>query len=166
MRMGLAISVWAMASACGLGGEPAPVRHADTATRRSTALGVVVGHAGSAGTHAWHGIPFAARRSASCAGARPSGERRGGARARRCLRLALYAVAAPDRRRASRGRQPGSEDCLYVNVYAPPFAPDAVPQGEARLPVMLWIHGGGNTHRRRAASTTAAIWQPSTAWSS
>ena len=27
----------------------------------------------------------------------------------------------------------------------PAFAHDAVPQGEARLPVLVWIHGGGNT---------------------
>ncbi|RAH55631.1 carboxylesterase [Aspergillus piperis CBS 112811] len=30
---------------------------------------------------------------------------------------------------------PGDEDCLYLNVYAPPNATD--------LPVLLWIHGGG-----------------------
>lgn len=33
---------------------------------------------------------------------------------------------------------PQSEDCLYLNVYAPA---DAGPQ--ARKPVMVWIHGGG-----------------------
>ncbi|KAL2134419.1 hypothetical protein VTI74DRAFT_258 [Chaetomium olivicolor] len=30
---------------------------------------------------------------------------------------------------------PGNEDCLFLNVYAPPNA--------AKLPVLLWIHGGG-----------------------
>jgi carboxylesterase type B len=30
---------------------------------------------------------------------------------------------------------PGNEDCLYLNVYAPPNA--------AKLPVLVWIHGGG-----------------------
>lgn len=31
-----------------------------------------------------------------------------------------------------------SEDCLYLNVYAP-----ATADGKAKLPVMFWIHGGG-----------------------
>jgi para-nitrobenzyl esterase len=39
----------------------------------------------------------------------------------------------------------GSEDCLYLNVYAPRFEPEAVSGGEKRLPVMFWIHGGGNS---------------------
>lgn len=30
---------------------------------------------------------------------------------------------------------PGDEDCLFLNVYAPPNAQD--------LPVLVWIHGGG-----------------------
>jgi para-nitrobenzyl esterase len=36
------------------------------------------------------------------------------------------------------GAPRGSEDCLYLNVFAPAA-------GGERLPVMLWIHGGGNT---------------------
>ena len=31
----------------------------------------------------------------------------------------------------------GSEDCLYLDIYAPG-------QAAADLPVMLWIHGGSN----------------------
>ena len=32
----------------------------------------------------------------------------------------------------------GQEDCLYLNLYAP-VQPDEV----QKLPVMVWIHGGG-----------------------
>jgi para-nitrobenzyl esterase len=38
------------------------------------------------------------------------------------------------------GRPVGSEDCLYLNIWAPP---EAV-QAEAGLPVMVWVHGGSN----------------------
>jgi len=41
------------------------------------------------------------------------------------------------------GSRQGSEDCLYLNVYAPVL--DAATAPTSRLPVMLWIHGGGNT---------------------
>jgi len=30
---------------------------------------------------------------------------------------------------------PGDEDCLFLNIYAPPAAQN--------LPVLVWIHGGG-----------------------
>ncbi len=35
----------------------------------------------------------------------------------------------------------GSEDCLYLNIFAPS---DALKENK-KLPVMFWIHGGGNT---------------------
>ena len=38
---------------------------------------------------------------------------------------------------STRGELSGSEDCLYLNVYAPAARP------RKPLPVMLWIHGGG-----------------------
>jgi para-nitrobenzyl esterase len=42
----------------------------------------------------------------------------------------------------------GSEDCLYLNVFAPGGSSSA-----DRLPVMFWIHGGGNVGGHNAAST-------------
>src|SRR5262249_4077891 len=48
-------------------------------------------------------------------------------------------------RDARPGTPVGSEDCLTLNVWTPRFAAADVPRGGARLPVMVWIHGGGNT---------------------
>jgi para-nitrobenzyl esterase len=38
------------------------------------------------------------------------------------------------------GHEPTSEDCLYLNIWAPPATQSAQP-----APVIVWIHGGGMT---------------------
>src|SRR3990167_9130657 len=50
-----------------------------------------------------------------------------------------FAPMAPQLARTARADAPmlGGEDCLAVNVWAPPAEPGA------RLPVMVWVHGGG-----------------------
>ena len=42
------------------------------------------------------------------------------------------------------GKPIGSEDCLYLNIFAPKIPKAGLPIGEERLPVMVYIHGGGN----------------------
>ncbi len=50
------------------------------------------------------------------------------------------AFASPCPQGASINGAPSTtEDCLYLNVWSPEPAP------QKRLPVMVWIHGGGNT---------------------
>jgi para-nitrobenzyl esterase len=140
MRHPLAFALLALGMACGLDSEPPPVPTADAATQRRTALGELVGHAGSADTHAWHGIPFAqpplgALRWRAPVPAEPWAG----------VREALAEPSGCAQPPPPLGESRSGEDCLYLNVFAPAFAPDAVPQGEARLPVMVWIHGGGNS---------------------
>ena len=62
-----------------------------------------------------------------------------------------------------------SEDCLFLNVYAPASA-----KKKSKLPVMFWIHGGGYSggaqfraapQRRLSANSRAWCWSRSiTAW--
>jgi len=121
---------------------------ADVVSERLTRLGSVVGFAAAHDTHAWLGIPYARP---------PVGELRWRAPARvEPWTDTLDALEWPERcvqrahplggvENAPLGAVVGSEDCLYLNVWAPRFEPKTVPTRRARLPVLVWIHGGGNT---------------------
>lgn len=144
-RLRLLYPIAALLVACGHAAPPAPT--ADASSTRTTPSGPIVGAAGDAGEHVWRGIPFAQP---------PTGDRRWRAAAPMPpwtdTREALT-VGSPCPQYASplggvpgkEGSVVGSEDCLYLNVYAPRFAAKDVPAGAQRLPVMLWIHGGGNS---------------------
>ena len=43
------------------------------------------------------------------------------------------------------GKWSGNEDCLYLNVWTPQLTEDQLENNQEKLPVMMWIHGGGNT---------------------
>jgi para-nitrobenzyl esterase len=119
----------------------------DATSHRSCAAGELVGSVGAYGSHVWLGIPFATP---------PVGERRW--RAPQAMppwegvRQALeFGSPCPQLASPFGGvvdQEPGSfagdEDCLYLNVYAPRLDESAVPVDGDRLPVMVWIHGGGN----------------------
>jgi len=134
-----ALGAFLVASAC-TRGAPAPV--ADPATQRRLVEREVTGAVGRFGNHVWRGIPFAQP---------PVGELRW--RAPRPLEG--WAGSTEALHDAPQCAQPGfasdgsgaasSEDCLYLNVFAPPFEAGAVPRSKQRLPVMVWIHGGGNS---------------------
>ena len=125
--------------------------------------GRVVGTRGLYGGFAWLGLPYARP---------PVGERRFRASAppeswsgvRPALRLApacpQYGSAISGGPPVPVGERVGEEDCLYLNVYAPAVStstdepPASPPESDrapasghagAGLPVMFWIHGGGNT---------------------
>ena len=124
-------------------GEPVK-RTPDASTRRDTTTGPVVGTMDADDTHAWLGIPFAAP---------PLGDLRW--RAPRpvtpwtdaleatsfrdpCIQLSGPLDGLPD----DSGAVVGSEDCLYLNIWAPRSHSSGGPE---KLPVMVWIHGGGNS---------------------
>lgn len=98
--------------------------------------GLVAGAAAPDGLREFRGIPFAAPpvgdlRWRPPAPVRPwRGVRDATRFAARCMQLPIYGDMV--------FRSPGvSEDCLYLNVWAPP-----APAG-ARLPVLLYFYGGG-----------------------
>ncbi|MHB1844615.1 MAG: carboxylesterase/lipase family protein [Deltaproteobacteria bacterium] len=117
-------------------------------TTRLLREGRVVGGAGRAGSHAWLGIPFAAppvgplRWRAPRPAASWSGTREALTFGSSCPQYATPIGGDPD---APIGSLVGDEDCLTLSIWAPPHAPGAVPKGNDRLPVMVWIHGGGNS---------------------
>ncbi len=133
-----------MLSACGGG---APSVDADPASRRSIGTGELVGFVGAYGSHVWRGVPYAQPPEGELRWRAPqpplswSGVRRALGEPAWCPQFANPfggAEGDPD-------EVVGSEDCLTLDVYAPRVAPDDVPSGRDARPVMVWIHGGGNT---------------------
>ena len=119
--------------------EPkAPAVRNDT-TLRNTEGGEVAGFIDIHGARAWMGVPFAQP---------PVGQLRWRApwppvRSAGVIEALAPGSMCPQFETVLTGADPGSErvigaeDCLYLNIWSPPNARD--------LPVMFWIHGGGNT---------------------
>jgi len=111
-------------------------------SQRQTVSGPIIGGRAPSGAQVWLGIPYAAA---------PTGERRWRAprppapwsEARPALR---YGPVCPQFASplssidAASGALIGDEDCLSLNVFAPAGA-----DAGAGLPVMVFIHGGGNS---------------------
>ena len=113
----------------------------DPATRIETGNGSLVGYVSDAGAYVWRAVPYAAapvgdlRWRAPRPAASWDGERQSITAPVFCPQLANSLSA--DLAGVEAGVLIGDEDCLYVDVYAPPNADN--------LPVMMWIHGGSNT---------------------
>lgn len=123
------------------------VQIADVSSERLLAFGSVVGHAADYETHAWLGLPYARPPLAELRWRAPQSPE-AWADTFDALRFGPPCVQLTSRLGGVRSEDPdgfaGSEDCLYLNVWAPRAEPDRVATGDDRLPVMVWIHGGGN----------------------
>jgi len=114
----------------------------DDVTLRSTDAGDVVGFIGNYGARSWLGLPYAAPPTGARRWRAPeppeawSGTLEALATGSPCPQYQSPLSGADARGGASEAII-GDEDCLTLNVWAPANA--------RGLPVMLWIHGGGNT---------------------
>src|SRR5690606_15089755 len=123
--------------------EP-PIPQAAPETQRAPTAGPVVGARDAENPLAWLGIPYAQAPVGDLRwrAPRPPAAWSGVKETLRfqsfCPQLAGMGVDVP---KEQYGQLVGSEDCLFLNVWAPQSTADA----EQKLPVMVWIHGGGNT---------------------
>ncbi len=124
----LVAAVTATLLACG-SSEPPAVDHA---THRGIAQGELVGFV-SEDTHVWRGIPFA-EAPVGALRWRPPIEPRAWTGVRETT---THGAECPQL--SPSGDFTGDEDCLTLDIYAPA---DAIQQPR---PVMVFIHGGGNT---------------------
>jgi para-nitrobenzyl esterase len=129
----------------------------DPNTLRHTPSGDVIGFLSDNNTYEWRGIPYAEppigdlrwrspRPQAPWLGVRLALEY-GSA----CMQaaddelvLAVYGRRVNEREFLRKETYKGSEDCLYLNIHAPRIAQSTKATGAALLPVMVYIHGGGN----------------------
>ncbi len=141
---------------------PAPVYKPLPATQRSLADGKIVGFDHPAGGHAWLGIPYAAPPVGELRWRMPQpvepwqGVREALETGPMCVqKSSSLSGAAEDAEIVPVGQ----EDCLYLNVWAPRFLAEELPSGKKALPVMLWIHGGGNSLGHSGNSDAARLAQ-------
>ena len=112
-------------------------------TKVVTNSGPIIGYIDELGIHKWFGIPFAEPPVDELRWNAPKKinnwerQKEANSFSQPCVQfqssLTADGLVKP-------GAIIGSEDCLYLNIYAPHLK-----KNNELLPVMIWIHGGGNT---------------------
>ncbi|MEO0438261.1 MAG: carboxylesterase family protein [Pseudomonadota bacterium] len=116
-------------------------------TLRKLESGPVVGAVAPNGAFLWLGLPYAASTAGDQRWAPPK-KPDPWSKTREAIRFGSMCpqLASELTGDSALGTVLGSEDCLFLNVFAP-----GGPQASAELPVMVFIHGGGNTIGNAAA---------------
>jgi para-nitrobenzyl esterase len=126
-------------------GQMLQTAHDDT--ERLTQYGKVVGFVDNNGSHTWMGIPYASPPVKELRWKTPEkpAHWQGRLNALQARDFCTQIGSQMESRPPKEWRVTiGSEDCLYMNIFAPRLEPDQLPRGNDRLPVMVYIHGGGN----------------------
>lgn len=139
----MVLALAGLVSACGQ--APTPPVEPDPTTQRTVVWGDLIGFRDTdTRAQVWLGVPFADAPEGDLRWKAPrwpepwDGVREATDHAEMCPQVTnqLNAEATG----VEPGQLIGSEDCLYLDIYAPENAgPDT-----ANRPVMVWIHGGGN----------------------
>jgi len=114
----------------------------DESSLRHLSSGNVIGVTGEYEGNAWLGLPYAKAPINALRWRAPQAveswqeDRIADHYGNVCTQFAGSAGGEP----GERGTVVGSEDCLFLSVYAP------VLSGTEKLPVMVWLHGGSNRH--------------------
>lgn len=117
----------------------------DSDSTRTVVQGDVVGFLSEDGTHVWRALPFATPPLGDLRWRAPrpaqnwDGLKEALAFGDRCTQVSTPFSQSEE---VPFGDLVGSEDCLTLDVYAPPMSSEEA--ASAALPVMVWIHGGGN----------------------
>jgi len=128
----------------------------DPSSLRHPAAGPVTGLAGEHNTHYWLGIPYARAGRWQAPEPLPPWQTAKEATSFGPF-CSQYGGPAVTLNPFLWGDILGSEDCLHLNIWAPAYTTASVPRSEGLLPVMLWIHGGGNSAGRADSYDMAAL---------
>ena len=117
-------------------------------TLRLTSSGPVIGTQGKDGIHIWFGIPYAEPPIEKLRWKAPRNVISWD-KVYEAINFASPCVQIQSSLTGGGLAKPGdiigNEDCLYLNIYAPAYTINSVPNESNKIPVMVWIHGGGNT---------------------
>jgi para-nitrobenzyl esterase len=115
-------------------------------TIRRVASGMIIGKREENGIAAWYGVPFAKPPVNDLRWKAPQPETHWAKTliaTTPCQPCTQYVNMLSNYPASYDGQAMGSEDCLYLNIWAPDTA--------GRKPVMFWVHGGGNSIGEGAA---------------
>ncbi len=151
--LGGAFMLAVLLAACGDREAALPPPVADSVTVRTVEQGTLVGFSHPVNeAHVWRGVPFAAppvgdlRWRAPRPAAGWEGTRESLSHGTWCTQIRGRLDDGSSADAIPVGEIMGGEDCLYLDVYAPKMTAEAA--ASAKLPVMMWIHGGSNVWGR------------------